>query len=98
MAIDPISQVGGVTSPSVAEYAAMTHTTPAHAELLLSQAKESETLEQRANDGDPAALTQLAEAEKQLIPIDSQQLLPPSIEPASPAHEPGKGILIDVYD
>jgi hypothetical protein len=53
---------------------------------------------QRANDGNPTALAQLAEDEKQRIPIDSQQLLPPTIEPPSPAHEPGKGILIDVYD
>jgi hypothetical protein len=97
MFIDPISSVGGVTVPSVAAYAAETHTTPAHAELVLTEKKQSESVEERANDGDPAALTQLAENEKQAIPIDSQQLQPPAIEPEPAGHAPGKGILIDVY-
>jgi hypothetical protein len=98
MTINPISGLGGVTVPSAASYSTLTQASPTRAALLLNEAKQSETIEQRANDGDTAALTQLAEAEKQLIPIDSQQLLPPQIQPPPLSQQPAKGILIDVYD
>jgi hypothetical protein len=99
MAIEPIGSVGGVALPVIpAEFGHLADGSAAQLALAQALAKESQTIEQRANDGDPIALAQLAEDEKRLIPIDSQQLLPPPLEHPTGAHEPGKGILIDIYD
>ena len=99
MAIEPISGLGGVSVPTQlpGSYVLVPDTSPAHVALTLELAKESETLEQRANDGDPIALSLLAQDAKLLVPIDSQQLLPPPLE-HSGAYEAGKGILVDIYN
>jgi hypothetical protein len=99
MQIQPISNVGGVSVPAVpAEYGHLADGSPAQIALAQALAKESETVEQRASDGDPIALAQLAEDEKRLTPIDSQQLLPPPLEQTVRANETGKGIRIDIYE
>lgn len=99
MAIQSISNVGGVAVPLVAaEFGHLADGSAAQLALAQALSKESETVEQLASDGDPIALAQLAEDEKRLIPIDSQQLLPPPLEHPTGAHESGKGILIDIYD
>ncbi len=59
---------------------------------------EQETLQQRADHGDPIALDQLAREEAQLTPIRSQGLEPAHLPHGAGATEPGKGGLIDVYD
>jgi hypothetical protein len=104
MQIEPISSVGGVSVPAVSPVEPPTESghpanqSPAQLALAEAHAKESQTLEQRASDGDPIALAQLAEDQKQITPIDSQQLLPPHPQHPPGAHEPGKGNLIDIYD
>jgi hypothetical protein len=99
MAIEPISNIGGVAVPVIPpEYAHLAGGSAAQVNLAQALAKETQTTEQRANDGDPIALAQLAEDEKNLIPIDSQQLLPPPLEHPTGATEPGKGNIIDIYD
>ena len=95
MELDPISGVGGLAALP-AEHAASPHASPSQTALSEAKAREAETPEQLAADGDPIAIAQLAQAEDRLTPTRSQHLQP-AAHPAG-AHEAGKGDLIDVYD
>jgi hypothetical protein len=99
MEIEPISRVGGAASPM---FLPAVHNPPqtSAAQTALGDARliESETLEQRASDGDLMAIEELANDEKNSTPIDSEQVLPSHSQSSSPAHEAGKGDIIDIYD
>jgi hypothetical protein len=99
MEIEPISRVGGAALPVVLPGADSQLSGSAAVAAALDEGLkvESETLEQRAENGDLIALEQLASDEKQMIPAASQQLLPAQPQ-QSPAHEAGKGDIIDIYD
>ena len=106
MAIEPIGSVDAVSplapadSPLV-EYLRQVHASPVQIALAEAQAEAAETVEQRAADGDPIALLQVAREEAAHTPIQSQQLQTPHTEhhPGDHGvHEEGKGDAIDIYD
>ena len=100
MEIEPISEIGSVAASSAfaAEYSHLSHASPSEVALAQAQAKEQETTEQLAKDGDPLAQVQLTNEEQRLIPIDEQHILPANLAHEPGAHEAGKGDLIDIYD
>ncbi len=103
MAIEPIGnvdQVGSLpaTEALTLEYLHQIHAGPQQIELAKAHLEELKTTEQRVADGDPIAIGEQFEEEKLHTPVAAQGVQPPLAGRSEPAHEPGKGNLIDVYD
>ena len=97
MEIKPISELSGL-SEIPAGQGHLTHESPPQIALAQAKTNEAKTVEQLAEEGDPLAVNQVAQEDKELIPITSQHLLAPHLEHLPGAHEDGKGELIDIYD
>jgi len=99
MEIEPIGAIGEVSaSLTVAADLPLAHPSQSQVAITEANAREAETTEQLAEDGDPIAEAKLAGEEKQHTPLNAQTLLPAHLENLVGAHEAGKGDLIDTYD